>query len=43
MAPKDGAVLGRVSHEKKGKGEVEFKVEAFVVNGKDDVDGKDEL
>lgn len=43
VTPKDGAVLGRVSHEAKEKGEVEFKVEAFLVKGTDDVESKDEL
>ncbi|PVI06400.1 hypothetical protein DM02DRAFT_17073 [Periconia macrospinosa] len=45
--PKDGAVLGRVSHQATGKNEVEFKVEAFQVKGgkagEDSEDDKDEL
>jgi hypothetical protein len=39
--PKDGVVLGRVTHEMKGKNEVEFKVEAFQIKKKGDA--KDEL
>ncbi|CAI6337317.1 unnamed protein product [Periconia digitata] len=31
--PKDGAVLGRVSHEATGKNEVEFTIKAFQVHG----------
>ncbi|KAF1961984.1 hypothetical protein CC80DRAFT_488357 [Byssothecium circinans] len=40
--PKDGVVLGRVSHEKKGKNEVEFSIEAFQVEEKK-AGAKDEL
>jgi hypothetical protein len=39
--PKDGAVIGKVSHAQKGKGEVEFTVEALRVTQEDG--GKDEL
>jgi hypothetical protein len=39
--PKDGAVLGRVSHKKTKKQRVEITVEAFQV--KKGADGRDEL
>lgn len=39
--PKDGAVIGKISHAQKGKGEVEFTVEALRV--KREEEGRDEL
>jgi hypothetical protein len=42
--PRDGAVIGKVTHTKTGDKEVKFTVEAMLVKKKkDEGEGKDEL